>query len=277
MQFITDGPDVPSELLYAHEEGKVIFFCGAGISYPAGLPDFEGLVEEIYKRNHTWREANEEITFFKQGQFDKTLDLLEQRLPGGRPKVLEALWQVLQPKAENLEKEEALNSHKALLQLGRNRDGRLRLVTTNFDRLFHLASQNDKTLEFASYGAPLLPIPKKNHWDGLVFLHGLLPENCDEVGLNNLVVTSGDFGLAYLLERWAARFVSELFHNYTVCFVGYSLNDPILRYITDALAADRRRGNHNHQAWAFAMKSSDEWNAKDIKPIFYKGCVLILG
>lgn len=127
---------------------------------------------------------------------------------------------------ENLEKEEARNSHKALLQLGRNRDGRLQLVTTNFDRLFHLASQNDKTLEFASCGAPLLPIPKKNHWDGLVFLHGLLPENCDEVGLNNLVVTSGDFGLAYLLERWAARFISELFHHYTVCFVGYSLNDP---------------------------------------------------
>ena len=269
MQFITDGPDVPSELLHAHEEGKVIFFCGAGISYPAGLPGFKRLVKEIYGLNHTRREAGEKISF-KQDQFDKTLDLLEQRLPGGRPKVLEALWQVLQPKEENLKEEEALNSHKALLQLGRNRDGRLRLVTTNFDRLFHLASQNDKTLEFASYGAPLLPIPKKNHWDGLVFLHGLLPENCDEVGLNNLVVTSGDFGLAYLLECWAARFVSELFHNYTVCFVGYSLNDPILRYITDALAADRRRGNHNHQAWAFAMKSSDEWNAKDIKPIFYK-------
>lgn len=48
------------------------------------------------------------------------------------------------------------------------------------------------------------------------------------------------------------------------------MTHPILRYITDALAADRRRGNHNHQTWAFAMKSSDEWNAKDIKPIFYK-------
>ena len=37
MQFINDGPDVPDELLRAHEEGKVIFFCGAGISYPAGF------------------------------------------------------------------------------------------------------------------------------------------------------------------------------------------------------------------------------------------------
>jgi hypothetical protein len=42
----------------------------------------------------------------------------------------------------------------------------------------------------------------------------LLPEKPDDTALNRLVVTSGDFGLAYLTERWAARFVSELFHNY---------------------------------------------------------------
>lgn len=45
MQFITNGPDIPDELLQAHEEGRVVFFCGAGISYPAGLPGFKGLVE----------------------------------------------------------------------------------------------------------------------------------------------------------------------------------------------------------------------------------------
>ena len=34
MQFITHGPDIPDALLQAHEEGRVVFFCGAGISYP---------------------------------------------------------------------------------------------------------------------------------------------------------------------------------------------------------------------------------------------------
>ena len=47
MQFVTNGPDIPDELLQAHEEGRVVFFCGAGISYPAGLPGFKGLVELI--------------------------------------------------------------------------------------------------------------------------------------------------------------------------------------------------------------------------------------
>ena len=38
MQFIENGPDIPEALLQAQEEGRVVFFCGAGISYPAGLP-----------------------------------------------------------------------------------------------------------------------------------------------------------------------------------------------------------------------------------------------
>jgi NAD-dependent SIR2 family protein deacetylase len=42
MQFITHGPDIPDALLQAHEEGRVVFFCGAGISYPAGLPGSRG-------------------------------------------------------------------------------------------------------------------------------------------------------------------------------------------------------------------------------------------
>lgn len=53
MQFIANGPDIPDALLQAHEEGRVIFFCGAGISYPAGLPGFKGLVEDIYAINGT--------------------------------------------------------------------------------------------------------------------------------------------------------------------------------------------------------------------------------
>lgn len=77
MQFITDGPDIPDALLQAHEEGRVVFFCGAGISYPAGLPGFEDLVKEIYRLNGTALSDSEiEHEAFKREQFDTTLDLL---------------------------------------------------------------------------------------------------------------------------------------------------------------------------------------------------------
>lgn len=76
MQFVTDGPDIPDELLEAHEEGRVVFFCRAGISYPAGLPGFQGLVENICREAGTARTPIEQEAFDK-GQFDATLDLLE--------------------------------------------------------------------------------------------------------------------------------------------------------------------------------------------------------
>jgi hypothetical protein len=108
-------------------------------------------------------------------------------------------------------------------------------------------------------------------------LHGLLPTQDDESALNRLVITSGDFGLAYLTERWASRFVGELFRNYVVCFVGYSINDPVLRYMMDALAADRMQGEATPQAWAFGDYSSGEhdakkieWEAKGVSPILYQ-------
>src|SRR3981189_1991333 len=97
LTFAPNGPDIPDFLLQAHEEGRVVFFCGAGISYPAGLPGFKGLVEEIYKRVGTTRSAIEQDAY-ERNQFDATLDLLERRLPGQRIAVRQKLAQALTPK-----------------------------------------------------------------------------------------------------------------------------------------------------------------------------------
>jgi hypothetical protein len=272
MQFIANGPDIPEALLDAHEEGRVIFFCGAGISYPAGLPGFRGLVNAIYERLGTYFTPIEREVY-ERGQFDSTLDLLERRFPGQRQAVRKALLQVLNPK---LKPKGAIDTHAALLQLARNREGVLRLVTTNFDRVFEVVAHRLRQ-PLESYLAPMLPIPKQSRWNGLVYLHGLLPEKEDESALNRLVLTSGDFGLAYLIERWAARFVSELFRNYVVCFVGYSINDPVLRYMMDALAADRMLGEVGSQAYALGdckpreeSRKNLEWEAKNVVPILYE-------
>ena len=274
MQFVANGPDIPDALLQAHEEGRVVFFCGAGISYPAGLPGFGGLVDSIYSKIGTARTPIE-AQAFENFQFDATLNILEDRLPGRRKSLhmRQALADSLKPK---LRKKGATETHVALLQLARNREGKLRLVTTNFDRVFESVGKR-ALLPFVSHVAPMLPVPKNSRWDGLVYLHGLLPDKPDDNALNRLVVTSGDFGLAYLTERWAARFVSELFRNYVVCFVGYSINDPVMRYMMDALAADRMLGEVTPQTWALGdMKPGEEairtieWKTKGVTPILYE-------
>lgn len=277
MQFIPDGPDIPETLLQAHEDGHLIFFCGAGVSYNVGLNDFKWLVDRVYAQlGITY--SSTELAAYSNEQYDRTLNILEARLDGQRRemRMRKEIATALQP---DFSQPGATETHLALLQLGRTNNGALRLVTTNFDRAFQeTAVLND--LQCNSYTAPMLPIPKNSQWDGLVYLHGLLPENVlDERALGQLVVTSGDFGLAYLTERWAARFVSELLRNYTICFIGYSLTDPVMRYMLDALAADRLRGEATRSAYAMGSfdpqisenreEVSANWLSKGVLPILY--------
>jgi hypothetical protein len=271
MQFVRHGPDIPERLLQAHEDGRVVFFCGAGISCPARLPSFAGLVDKLYTAlAATPNEVQQ--TAIKAGQFDTAVSLLEDDIVGGRETVRRALAGILSP---DLSAPNATATHDSLLTLGKCRNGNTRLITTNFDRLFEEVIAA-KSSSVARFQAPLLPVPK-NRWDGLVYLHGLLSAAPTASELDRLVVSSGDFGLAYLTERWAARFISELFRSYTVCFVGYSINDPVLRYMMDALAADRLLGESPPEMFAFGSypkgkkeERVNEWRAKNVTPILYR-------
>lgn len=267
MRFITNGPEIPDRLVQSHEDCKVVFFCGAGISYPAGLPGFEGLTRRLFEDLGEEPNSTEKAAF-EEKRFDVAIDLLERRIRN-RPMVREKIRAILTP--PDLENPTSTNTHKAILTLGQSKDNSLRVVTTNFDRIF---LEVDPSL--MPYAAPLLPIPKKSRWNGLVHLHGLLPKLNDPAALNSLVVSSGDFGLAYLTERWASRFVTDLFRNYVVCFVGYSLGDLVLRYMLDALAADRILGEESDDVFAFASyregredEEQRDWQAKGVVPILY--------
>ena len=274
MQFIKKGPDIPERLLQLHEDGKVVFFCGAGISKPAKLPGFKGLVDQLYKKmgvepDKIQREA------IKSRKFDTAIRLLETHGMGGRDAIRENLAEILTPKWEDLPAD-ATATHKALLTLGNTREGKMRLITTNFDRIFEKVIQekgNRKESDY--YQAPHPPAAKK-YWDGPVYLHGLLPPEPNGE-MDHLVISSSDFGRAYLIESWAARFAIELFRNYTVCFVGYGINDPILRYMMDALATDHLRGEVYPEIFAFGSYSKGkkeeqeyQWKTKNVTPILYK-------
>ena len=265
MQFLPNGPDIPDALLQAHEDGRVVFFCGAGISYPAGLPGFEGLVKELYSHVGERQDAIEWESF-EAKQFDRTIGHFENRIQGGRRNVRRHLKTILSP---DLTRRRALTSHLALLTLARQKDGILRLVTTNFDTLFETA--------ISHYQLPSYPVhpdpPSRNLWDGLVYLHGRLPEQSSVEDLDRLILSDADFGKAYLLEAWAARFVAALFRDYVVCFVGYSIDDPVLRYMTAAHATKVSAVD----MYAFASFESSEdrekqsyaWRAKNVTPILY--------
>ena len=266
MQFCTNGPEVPDRPLQAHEDGRVVLFCGAGISYPGGLPGFSGLVDRLYERLRPDPDP-EQRKAIQANRFDTAIGLLENGVVGGRETVRRELARILTP--EPMAKR-GNATHEALLTLGRDRDNCTRIVTTNFDRLFETAIAESHP-DVGSFRAP--SPPAKNRWNGLVYLHGLLPEGTSTTGLDDLVVSSGDFGRAYLTEGWAARFVAELLRSYTVCFIGYSIDDPVLRYMIDATVLSEAPS----EMFAFGSYAegeehsrADEWKAKNVTPILYR-------
>lgn len=278
-ELIPDGVDIPFELREELEEGNVIFFCGAGVSKPSGLPLFNELAEQVI----------EELAFEKNAlltqaldseNYDKVFNLLES--PDAKsvpPKILREIV----AKKLTAKRNANISPHTTLLKLTHNQKGEGRLITTNFDDLFERAYKNlylKKNQQYIPDTCPRLPIPKPNNsWNSIVHLHGWLLDKRDPEH-KNIVLSSADFGRAYLVERWASRFVTELFRYFTVVFIGYRVEDPVMKYLVDALSEARRLGEGFKDAYAFASYNPqtgseksviEEWKSKgDIKALTYK-------
>jgi hypothetical protein len=202
---------------------------------------------------------------FENGEHDRVLTLLERRVDAIQ--VRSAIAAIF-----DREFNENLEVHRDLLRLSRTQAGPHCLVTTNFDDLFQRTGEAENHID----AAPRLRSPKPAWWHTVVHLHGRLADQTDST-YSNLVLASEDFGQAYMLDGWATRFVVELFRNFTIVFVGYSLNDPVMRYLVDALAAARSRGEAFKQCYAFAAYEGEtashietDWEAKGVTAIAYK-------
>ena len=262
MQFVADGPDIPDEVFQTLEDERLILFCGAGLSMASNLPSFKRLVELVIERTGV-----DGIPSVDDEQLDRILELIEKKIGERmRQEVLQILRQ--EPKKSGIA------SQRAVLDLARLRDGRVRCVTTNFDNLFDRGARRSPRVSLRIDSAPTVPVPKPDRWDTLVYLHGRIDPG-DPTG-RDLVLTSSDFGRAYLTDGWASRFMTELFRHFSVLFVGYSLDDPVMRYLLDALAADRKFTTGPQQAYALVPYSPlteaedrEAWEAKEVLPIFY--------
>ena len=170
MRFFRNGPDIPEYLLQAHEDGRVVVFCGAGISMPV-FPDYARLVKNLYVQFEPTPNPIQKKAI-RAGQYDIALGLLEREFGNDHAMVRQELASALEIPPEPIKN----TPHENLLTLSKNHgDGYTHLITTNFDRLFE-KTITDKVLQVNRFQAPCLPI-LKNQWDGLVYLHGFLSEN----------------------------------------------------------------------------------------------------
>ncbi|MBL4798247.1 MAG: SIR2 family protein [Oleispira sp.] len=279
MRFLENGPNIPDELLWDRDEGNVVFLCGAGISIPSGLPSFWELTKyvidkigpsfdsDIAKAFAPWnddRPKNEQIPVTARVPLDQIFNLLNDSI--GKENVDRHVFDKLSSKSTTKKSIE----HENLARLSSNTEGKPQLVTTNFDRLFDSVLTQRNVRNFVP---PMFPNLEHSGVDatGITYLHGRLSDNASDQ--HAFVLSSSDFGRAYLAEAWATNFIRNLLQRYTVVLVGYSAEDPPVKYLLQGLASSRI--NDETKLYAFDRGTEKEvkakWKDRGVKTIAYSG------
>ena len=234
------GIDFPKELLSAIRAGRLVIFAGSGVSRerPACLPDFTGLAKSVARGTGEPLNTSEPP--------DQFLGRLQDRGQNvGERAADEILKDDPQPTV----------LHFDLLRLY-SEPRVVRLVTTNFDRLFEKADNEPGGPGTEVFTAPALPLG--NCFNGIVHIHGSVDRPSD------MVLTDKDFGRAYITEGWARRFLVDLFSSYTVLFVGYSHKDVVMSYLTRAMPPETT------SRFALADREDRErWRNLGVTPILF--------
>lgn len=285
MQFIADGPDIPASLLRAQREGSLMFVVGAGVSSASGLPLFSDLADQLYERlgqvvpgrpGSLASSAEEEARLARQ--YDRLIGLLEQRLVyrgmewrQPRNNVRETVASLLQPR-----RRASFDAHADLLDLSRGSDGRPRIVTTNFDTIFERVWYRRSHQRLPSTAGQGMPAVGSHDFTGVLHLHGRVADRSRGLIETDLVLTSANFGEAYMRSGWAARFVYDLLRRYTLVLVGYSADDPPMRYMLEATEEGRLNFPDLKAAYAFVAdpdgnsgRLREAWRGKGLQPLIY--------
>jgi hypothetical protein len=292
---ISLGPDlaaIPERLLLAHARGEVLFICGAGISRPANLPDFRQLVLDVYQVLDTgvhavlaglpraacnqWQancnglteRQSAEVKRFIAGDYDVVLGMLERRLDNqtrGDSRVRREVANRLRRGGNR-----PASIHRTLMRLA-DRGGTTTMVTTNFDLLLEEAANKPRP---NTYSLGSIPRPgRQPEFAGVLHIHGALDR--DPNRFSELVLSDQDFGEFYLRRRVVPDFIYDAARLFHLVLVGYSANDPPMRYLLNAVAADGSRFDDLRERFTFFGTEApdavalEDWKARGITPIHY--------
>jgi hypothetical protein len=268
MIFTEDGVDLPEELLTSLAEGRLVLFAGAGVSarafptQPQGTfyPLFPELVREVALRLGRTLSKQEEKDI-ESGLADRVLGTFDASLGDVNGIAADIL-------TERYE-QQRIDFHRAIVRLVKT-SPRPQIVTTNFDRLLERAVAEERgsssNVWQITVAPSLLPLRR---FSGICYLHGRVDVQED------LVLTDKHIGRAYMDEGWALRFAHTMFRERDILFVGYSLDDPPLRYLSLAL-----EGESTRHRWAFVRTPDEEankeimrrdWERRNVTPIWYTG------
>jgi len=268
LRFSEHGPEFPSELINDLLAGEAVFLCGAGISAPQ-IPGFQGLVDRAYACLGMQKDSSE-LNSYNRGSYEEVLGALSRRLANPKD-MLSTVSKLLEVPAEP-----SLEQHRTILRLSRDLSNRVMVVTTNFDTLLERAlDQTAIDVSLQSFAGQSLPAPGEADFSGIIHIHGRLADTKLGMDATPLVLTSSEYGDAYMRSGWASRFLFDLARCKTIVLIGYRAADAPVRYFLNVLEADRARFPDLRHVYAFDWYEEEEadaevgWGTLAVTPLPY--------
>ncbi|CNF27344.1 Uncharacterised protein [Yersinia nurmii] len=270
MRFHPEGPAIPDILLERCDTGRVVFLCGAGVSLPSGMPTFVDLTQYVIEYFDPPHDSEIMAAFrpwlHDQSSANVPLDQIFNllHLEYGKDEVNALVTKRL---SASWTDREVGHEHALIKRISSNQSGIPQIVTTNFDRLFEVNQGQDNLTRYVppafsdlNFGSTI---------EGITYLHGRLVDA--NATSHPYVLSSADFGRAYLSEGWATNFIKLLLERYIVVLVGYQAEDPPVKYLLQGLNHDGQYDRSRLYAFdcGLAEEIEAKWRDRGVTAIAY--------
>lgn len=230
-----------------YNNGNLTLFCGAGISYDAGIPTWntllKSLLRAVYSDNHDVPDLDTRLANLFQKRINVSPLILAQYLKTLLGKKFTTTVRDTLYKECN-DKSKIVDSISELSRQKRNRKPLKAIITFNFDDLIEVKLSKDKIdfktifTEGERYREEEIPIYHP---------HGFLPRSKNLTSKND-VVFSEDAYHSQFIDPFSWSNLVQLNHlnNSTCLFIGISLTDPNMRRLLDVSIRKNGKGEKNH-------------------------------
>lgn len=251
-----------------YTRGNLTLFCGAGVSYDAGIPTWNSLLRALLKAVYS---ENTEVP-----DIDSKLATLFQKRINVSPLILAQYLKTLLGKKFNSTVRETLYKSctdksatiDAIAELSRPKRERKPLraiITFNFDDLIEEKLMKEKVdfkciySEGERYGDKQIPIYHP---------HGCLPRSKNLTSKNDIVFSEDAYHSQFIDPfSWSNLVQLNHLNNCTCLFTGISLTDPNMRRLLDVSIRKNGKGEKNHYIIKKRYTIEDLYpDSKTVKP-----------
>lgn len=198
-----------SKIKQAIENDTLVFFIGSGTSIPLGFPNWDDLVIEILDGLSKDNPSRKNLIPILQDKTFTAIEILE-KIKNDKTEIYEIMKKKFSVQFEIEDKK--LNRHKKLWDITS------KIITTNYDTALESANPKLKPTVY-TYDFEISQLPKKDEY--LLKMHGTIDE------MAKCILFEEDYKKLYDTEEKLVLFqLEKIFSEYTIVFLGFSLQDP---------------------------------------------------